>query len=987
MADGFYDATGRPREKHDFATDIPMADSRKCQQCGVDLPANSPAGLCPACLLQIGVDLPAPDVTPSSEASAHGTTPKPTIRLEPSSVVAGDTSGDRVGPYKLLQQIGEGGMGTVWMAEQQNPYRRVAIKLVKIGMDTKQVLARFHAEQQAMALMDHPNIARVFDAGATDNGRPYFVMELVRGIPITTYCDREKLTTNERLDLLVKVCLGVQHAHQKGVIHRDIKPSNILVTMVDGEAVPKIIDFGIAKAAQGKLVNETLFTAFEQFLGTPAYMSPEQAEMTALDVDIRSDIYSLGVLMYEVLTGQTPFDSRALLEAGIDEMRRTIREKEPAKPSTRLSKLMASELTTTARQRKVDVSKLIRFLRGDLDCIVMKCLEKDRKRRYDTVSGLALDIRRFLEHQPVLAKSPSNLYRFQKLVRRNRLPFAAATLIALSLLLGTHWEQTHRLLAHLYQLIKSPEAVIAEVNFADKQPEFFGAYSYDGTQAAQMSTPVEETGAGLGGGNALVARFDALGLASQEVGNRSVTNSGFGVTVTMSASADNWINTTNLGSYKLYVTAKTTGLASSESHGRVQWQFLTHTGCILSIDLFATFTTNYQVYSFVLADGSVDRYSGGSWNEFVSHFDEIGRIQCAFNADNWRGEYRPDEPAAFYISNVKFVRLTRSGAGMETISPLPAARGNLPSIQIQPLNQTVNEGGSASFSVQAVGSAPLSWQWKRGTNLLIGETNATLTIRNPTPAEAGTYSVLITNPFGAVMSSNASLTVLKVREVTIAEVNFQDKQPLKFAVYSYCQKPVLLSSNVAVVPDAGMDGPALVASINGSGFTNRMNQSFAGFGATVVVAANRQSGIDTTNLASYKLYVTARTAGLKSTSSQGRVQWMFIAPGGVVLTVDRFATFTTNYQVYSFVLADGFVDRATGGSWNDFIQHFDRIVSVLCAVNADNWLDEYRLDSDDAFYISNVKLVRLVPIADPQPAARNTSTSAMPKDAGRSIGL
>jgi hypothetical protein len=324
---------------------------------------------------------------------------------------------------------------------------------------------------------------------------------------------------------------------------------------------------------------------------------------------------------------------------------------------------------------------------------------------------------------------------------------------------------------------------------------------------------------------------------------------------------------------------------------------------------------------------------------------------------------------------------------METTSPLPAVRGNLPSIQIQPLNQTVNENSSASFSVQAAGSAPLSWQWKRGTNLLIGETNATLTLRNPTPAEAGTYSVLITNAFGAVMSSNVSLTVLKVREVPIAEVNFQDKRPLKFAVYSYCQKPVLLSSNVAVVPDAGMDGPALVASINGSGFTNRMNQSFAGFGATVVVAANRQSGIDTTNLASYKLYVTARTAGLKSTSSQGRVQWMFIAPGGVVLTVDRFATFTTNYQVYSFVLADGFVDRATGGSWNDFIQHFDRIVSVLCAVNADNWLDEYRLDTDDAFYISHVKLVRLVPVADSQPPAAITNTSAMPKDAGRSIGL
>ncbi len=958
-----------------------MADTRKCQQCGADLPVESPAGLCPACLLQIGLDRPAPDVTTSSEKSAHRAAPNLTLRLDMSSVVAGDKSGDRVGPYKLLQQIGEGGMGTVWMAEQQNPYRRVAIKLVKIGMDTKQVLARFHAEQQALALMDHPNIARVFDAGATDNGRPYFVMELVRGIPITTYCDREKLTTKERLDLLVKVCQGVQHAHQKGVIHRDIKPSNVLVTMMDGEAVPKIIDFGIAKAAQGKLVNETLFTAFEQFLGTPAYMSPEQAEMTALDVDIRSDIYSLGVLMYELLTGQTPFDSKDLLAAGIEEMRRTIREKEPARPSTRLSKLMAAQLTTTTRQRRVDVSKLIRFLRGDLDCIVMKCLEKDRKRRYETVSGLATDIKRFLENQPVLAKPPSNLYRFQKLVRRNRPTFAAVALIALSLLVGTHWEQTHRMLVHLYQLVKSPEAVIAEVNFKDKQPEFYSAFSYDGARGNVTSPAVEETGAGLDGGNALVARFDSSIFTNQNFGF-----AGFVTMIGVSASAANWINTTNLGGYKLYVTAKTTGLAGSQSHGRVIWQFITRAGPLLSMATPVAFTTNYQVYSFVLADGYVDAYSGGSWKEFIDHFHEIDGIQCELNADNWRGEYLLDRDAAFYVSNVKFVRLTRAAKGTEAASTVPIAQDLGPSIRVQPLDQTVNEGDSASFSVQVAGYVPMSCQWKRGTNVLSGETNTALTLRNVTPADAGTYGVLITNAFGAATSSNALLTVLKVSEAPIAEVNFQDKRPPYFGVYSYCQKPVLLTSNVTVVPDAGIGGPALVASINGSGFMNQTNQLFAGFGAYVIVAANRRSGIDTTNLGSYKLYVTARTTGLKGASSHGRVQWWFLTPGGNILTMDLFATFTTNYQTYSFVLNDGSVNPYDGGSRNDFIRHFDQIDEIECALNADNWLGEYRLDTDDAFHISNVKFVRLVPAADPHPAG-TTNAPTTPKDAGRSLGL
>ena len=259
--------------------------------------------------------------------------------------------GDRIGHYKLLQQIGEGGCGVVYMAEQEEPVRRrVALKVIKLGMDTKSVIARFEAERQALALMDHPNIAKVLDAGATDTGRPYFVMELVRGIKITDYCDQNNLSTRERLDLFIQVCQAIQHAHQKGIIHRDIKPSNILVTMHDGVPVPKVIDFGIAKATQGKLTDKTLFTAFEQFIGTPAYMSPEQAEMSGLDIDTRSDIYSLGVLLYELLTGQTPFDAQKLLQAGLDEMRRTIREQEPPRPSTRLSTMLGADLTVIAKQ-------------------------------------------------------------------------------------------------------------------------------------------------------------------------------------------------------------------------------------------------------------------------------------------------------------------------------------------------------------------------------------------------------------------------------------------------------------------------------------------------------------------------------------------------------------------------------------------------------------------------------------------------------------
>jgi len=345
--------------------------------------------------------------------------------------------GDRIGRYKLLQQIGEGGCGVVYMAEQTEPVRRrVALKVIKLGMDTKQVIARFEAERQALALMDHPNIAKVLDAGATDTGRPYFVMELVRGIKITEFCDEKSVPTADRLKLFTQVCQAIQHAHQKGVIHRDIKPSNILVTVNDGVPVPKIIDFGIAKATAGPLTDKTLFTAFEQFIGTPAYMSPEQAEMTSLDIDTRTDIYSLGVLLYELLTGRTPFDPSELLQSGLDEMRRTIREKEPDRPSTRLSTMAEGELTTVAKHRHTEAPRLIHLVRGDLDWIVMKCLEKDRTRRYETANGLASDIQRHLNNEPVVARPPSALYRIEKLVRRNRLAFTAAALVALALVLG-----------------------------------------------------------------------------------------------------------------------------------------------------------------------------------------------------------------------------------------------------------------------------------------------------------------------------------------------------------------------------------------------------------------------------------------------------------------------------------------------------------------------------------------------------------------------
>jgi serine/threonine protein kinase/Tfp pilus assembly protein PilF len=346
--------------------------------------------------------------------------------------------GQTIGRYKLLEQIGEGGCGVVYVAEQTGAIRRrVAVKIIKLGMDTKSVIARFEAERQALALMDHPNIAKVFDAGATETGRPYFVMELVRGIKITEYCDEKKLSPQQRLELFIEVCQAIQHAHQKGIIHRDIKPSNILVTVNDGVPVPKVIDFGVAKATSGQqLTDKTIYTAFEQFIGTPAYMSPEQAVLTSLDNDTRSDIYALGVLLYELLTGKTPFDAKELLAIGLDEMRRAIREQEPQRPSTRLSTLAQNELGTTAQRRGLDPPRLVSELRGDLDWIVMKALEKDRARRYETANGLVMDVQRHLNNEPVVACPPSRAYRFHKLVRRNKLAFSAASAVATALIIG-----------------------------------------------------------------------------------------------------------------------------------------------------------------------------------------------------------------------------------------------------------------------------------------------------------------------------------------------------------------------------------------------------------------------------------------------------------------------------------------------------------------------------------------------------------------------
>ncbi len=382
-----------------------------------------------------------------------------TLELHASQMHAGP--GSMIGPYRLMEQIGEGGFGHVFVAEQHQPLRRrVALKVIKPGMDSREVISRFEAERQALAMMEHPNIARVLDAGTTSAGRPYFVMELVHGIPITEYCDQNSLTPRERIELFVPVCHAIQHAHQKGIVHRDVKPTNVLVTTHDGRPVPKIIDFGVAKALHQPLTDATIYTRFHQMIGTPLYMSPEQAEMTSSDIDTRSDIYSLGVLLYELITGTTPFDRKRFTQAAFDEIRRIIRDEDPPKPSTRLTQ-SGDRLASIAAQRRTEPARLSRLIQGDLDWIVMKALEKDRTRRYATADNLAKDIERFLHDEPVEAGPPSRIYRMRKFARRNRKALLSGAMLLAFLLVGTS--------VSIWQAIRASRAESAAIRERDEK--------------------------------------------------------------------------------------------------------------------------------------------------------------------------------------------------------------------------------------------------------------------------------------------------------------------------------------------------------------------------------------------------------------------------------------------------------------------------------------------------------------------------------------
>src|SRR5579871_4647512 len=402
-----------------------------CPQCGTGLGSDDPAGLCHKCLMQ-GVF--------ESSLGGHDS------GIETVDTVTAGFSDDDFGRYHILRPLGEGGMGTVYLAEQREPIRRfVALKVVKLGMDTGQVLARFANERQALAIMDHPSIARIFDAGATPKGRPYFVMEYIAGVPITQYCDRRRMTIGQRLEVFLSVCRAVQHAHQKGVIHRDLKPSNVLVMEQEEKPVAKVIDFGIAKATDQWAVEKTLLTQFGQMVGTPEYASPEQAEVMTGEVDERSDVYSLGVILYELLIGTVPFDAASMRQAGLAEMLRIIREDEAPSLSKKLS-TMGATAANAAERRQSDPASLRRLVDGDLNWIAMKALEKSRERRYASIADFAADIQRYIEHRPVLASPPSRLYRARKFVRRHRTAAISITAGLAFLALGgiTVWSLVRR---------------------------------------------------------------------------------------------------------------------------------------------------------------------------------------------------------------------------------------------------------------------------------------------------------------------------------------------------------------------------------------------------------------------------------------------------------------------------------------------------------------------------------------------------------------
>ncbi len=470
------------------------ANTNACKHCEKPLPENHWGRICPTCLMAEALE--------ASEVLEGGSLEETDLNLPQESALPDSLEGTTIGldgRYKLLQKIGEGGFGTVYMAEQSRPVRRrVAVKILKAGMDTRQFVARFEAERQALAMMDHPNIARIIDGGESRQGRPFLVMELVRGIPITTYCDQENFGTAQRLDLFIKVCRAVQHAHQKGIIHRDLKPGNILVTVEDGaEPVPKVIDFGVAKAADTPLTDKTLFTRFEQMIGTPAYMSPEQAGAHAShDVDTRADIYALGVLLYELLTGTTPIEEATLKGAAFDEVRRILREDEAPRPSARLSSLELVRRTTIAKSRATESATLDKQLRGDLDWIVMKAIEKDRRRRYDTANALAADVERHLDDEPVSAGPPTAAYRTGKFLRRHKSTVAVAVAMLLLLVTGiaaTGWQAIRATAEKRHATEEKQRAVEAEALAEERLVEAEAISSFL-TGMFESSKPGEEDG-------------------------------------------------------------------------------------------------------------------------------------------------------------------------------------------------------------------------------------------------------------------------------------------------------------------------------------------------------------------------------------------------------------------------------------------------------------------------------------------------------------